>query len=342
VCLAGWWLVAGAWAGEPYVYEAGHPSLREWLLPAAAPSPDDNRHSEARAQLGKQLFFDPRLSGTGQVTCSSCHIPERGWADGSPTATRFHGKKLQLASPSLVNVGFNSIHMWDGRMPTLEKQAFAGQDKAADINAGSAVEPEAVIARLNGINGYLEAFARAYPGEGLTRQTVAKAVAAFERTIVSNDSPFDRWVRGEAKAMTEAQIRGFRVFVEKGRCAGCHSPPNFTDNGFHNIGLASFGEEGRHPGRFTQRKVKAMEGAFKTPTLRDVGLTAPYFHDGSAATLAQVVEHYVSGGVVKTNLSPTLPASLALSAQERAELVAFLGALDSPQPVFVYPVLPQR
>jgi len=345
MCCTAWALVVTACpkaiAAPPYVFEAGHPSLAEWLLPAMPSSPDDNKFSEPRAQLGKQLFFDPRLSGTGQVTCASCHSPERGWTDGLPTAVRYKGKVMPLASPTMVNIGYNSIHMWDGRMPTLEKQAFGGQAKAADINAGSTVEPEEVIARLNRIGGYVKAFVEAYPAEGLTRESVAKALAAFERTIVSNDAPFDRWVKGERAAMSEQQVRGFRAFVEKGRCAVCHAPPNFTDNNFHNIGLKSSGELGSHPGRSAQVKVKAMEGAFKTPTLRDITLTAPYFHDGSAGSLAEVIAHYMVGGVVKTNLSPSLPTALALTAQDRDDLLAFMGALRSEHPVFVYPVLPR-
>lgn len=328
-------------AAAQYVYEAGHPSLRVWLLPAEPPAPGDNLTTPERVALGKQLFFDPRLSGTGQVTCASCHMPERGWSDGLPRSMRFMGKAMPLASPTIVNIGYNRIHMWDGRMPTLEKQAFGGQGRQADINAGSTVEPEAVVARLNGVPGYVDAFAAAYPGEGLTRETIAKALAAFERSVVSRDSPFDRWVRGDPAALSERQVRGFRTFVGKARCADCHAPPNFTDDGFHNIGLGSSGEPGAHPGRFGQRKVALMRGAFKTPTLRDIALTAPYFHDGSAATLRQVVDHYAAGGVVRTNLSPLLPRSLALDDEERQDLVAFMAALTSQHPVFVYPVLPR-
>ena len=329
-------------AADGEVFEAGHKSLKVWQLPEMPTSPDDNKYSEQRAALGKQLFFDPRLSGTGQVTCGSCHFPERGWADGLPTAVRFQGKVLTVAAPTIVNTGYNSIYMWDGRMPTLEKQAFAGQGKPADINAGSTVEPEVVVANLNKVSSYVKAFEKAYPGEGLTRETIAKALAAFERTIISRDSAFDRWVNGDKNAMTAQQVNGFKTFVGKAQCVNCHQAPNFTDNGFHNIGLKSFGEENHDQGRFKQRKLKLMDGAFKTPTLRDISLTAPYFHDGSAPTLTAVVEHYAQGGVVKTNLSPTLPQGLNLTEQDKSDIVAFLGALTTQHPVFVYPVLPRE
>ena len=331
-------LAGTAFAAESHTLKAGHSSLAAWRLPERPASPDDNRWSQQKAELGKKLFFDPRLSGTGQVTCASCHLPERGWEDGLPTAVRFGGKVMPLASPTLVNIGYNTIFMWDGRMPSLEKQGYGGQGKPADINAMSEVEPEVVIARLNGVKSYKAEFDQLFPGEGLTRETVAKAIASFERTIVSIDSPFDRWVAGDASAMSAQQVRGFDLFVGKASCASCHSAPNFTDNGFHNIGLKSFGDANPLPGRFKHKPVKLMQGAFKTPTLKDISLRAPYFHDGSARTLMEVVEHYDRGGDVKTNLSPNMKP-LNLSKQEKEDLVQFLHALTSPQKPFVYPVL---
>lgn len=288
------------------------------------------------------LFFDPRLSGSGQVTCASCHLPERGWSDGLPTAVRFLGQKMRVATPSLTNIGYNSIFMWDGRQPTLEQQALGGQGEAADINAGSTLKPAEVVRNLALIPGYVDAFEKAYPGEGIKPITIAKAVAAFERSLVSRDSPFDRWLAGEKNALTSRQLNGFRLFLDpqKGACAACHQPPNFTDNGFHNLGLASHGEKDPLPGRGKQRNVPVMQGAFKTPPLRDVALTAPYFHDGSARTLADVVEHYIRGGEVKTNLSPSFRKA-ELTPAEKADLVAFLEALTTPPKPFVYPILPR-
>ena len=325
------------------VLKAGDSSLKEWILPDAPASPADNKWTRERAELGKMLFFDPRLSGTGQVTCASCHFPERGWADGLPTAVRFQGTQMPLASPHIVNIAYNTIFMWDGRMPTLEKQAFGGQGEKADINAGSKVKTEDVVRRIAGVKGYAAAFDSAYPGEGVTRESIAKAIASFERTVLSKDSPFDRWLKGDADAMTSQQINGFRVFLDpkKGACANCHQAPNFTDNGFHNIGLKSYGAKNHHPGRGKQKPIKIMDGAFKTPGLRDVALTSPYFHDGSAATLRDVVEHYARGGEVKTNLSPNFKKAV-LSDSEKADLVAFLEALTTPPQAFVYPVLPKE
>lgn len=160
-------------------------------------------------------------------------------------------------------------------------------------------------------------------------------------TIVSRDSPFDRWVAGDATALTPQQVQGFGVFIDpkKGNCSVCHSGANFTDNGFHNLGLASWGEKDPDMGRFTQKPIARMKGAFKTPTVREAARTAPYFHDGSAATLAAVVEHYAKGGVVKDNLSPNMK-SLDLSAEEKAALVDFMQALSSPHSSVELPRLP--
>jgi cytochrome c peroxidase len=327
--------------GDTLVLRAGHPSLAKWLLPEVVPSPADNRLTPERVALGKQLFFDARLSGTGQSTCASCHAPERGWGDGFPKSVRFMGAVMTRASPSLVNIGYNTIFQWDGRSPTIEHQAVGGAGPSGSMNAGPA-KPTDGNANIAKLRGYVEAFERAYPGEGVTPQTIAKAISSFERTIVSRDSPFDQWVRGKTDALTPQQVRGFRVFVDpaKGNCAACHAAPNFTDNGFHNLGLKSFADEKPDVGRFAQRPVAVMQGAFKTPQLRDIAQTAPYFHDGSARTLPEVVEHYAKGGEVRTNLSPNMKA-LSLTAEEKEALVAFMRGLSTQYPVFVYPMLPK-
>jgi len=190
-------------------------------------------------------------------------------------------------------------------------------------------------------SGYKKEFAQAYPGEEVGELTLAKAVASFERTVISNNSRFDKWVKGDKNALSKQEVLGFKVFMDpaKGNCAVCHSGPNFTDNGFHNIGLVSFGIENPDPGRYAEKPIKLMMGAFKTPTVRDIELTAPYFHDGSSATLEEVVEHYAKGGEVKTNLSPNLK-KLSLNKDEKAALVAFMRSLTTPAEAFVLPILP--
>ena len=324
-------------AETEYVYEAGHPSLQEWLLPDEAPYPKGNKPNEARVELGKILFFDPRLSGDGNMSCATCHSPLFGWSDGLPTAKGFKSQVLGRATPVVTNSAFYTLQMWDGRKKSLEDQAIGPMLSSAEMN----VDIGSAIRFLNDSPVYVEAFKKAYPGEGVNENTLAKAIASFERTIISNNSPFDQWVKGDKKAMTAQQINGFKLFVnpEKGNCAVCHSAPNFSDSGFHNIGLASWGHENPDMGRYAIKPLRLMKGAFKTPTIRDITLSAPYFHDGSAMTLEDVVTHYNKGGEVQTNLSPNMK-TLNLSQSEQADLVEFMKALTTPPQPFTLPVIP--
>lgn len=318
------------------VFKAGHKSLAPWKL-GDVPYPEGNKPNPARVELGKMLFFDPRLSRDGNMSCATCHSPLFGWSDGLPTAKGFKSQVLGRASPVVTNTAYNSIQMWDGRKKSLEDQAMGPMLSNAEMN----MDIPLLMKWLNANTEYKAAFDKAYPGEKIDETTVAKAIASFERTVISNNSPFDRWLKGKKKAMTKQQVNGFKIFVDpnKGNCDVCHSGANFTDNGFHNIGLASFGDKNPDLGRYSERPLRLMKGAFKTPTLRDISYSAPYFHDGSAATLEDVVEHYAKGGVVKTNLSPNMKA-LNLTTQEKQDLVEFLKALNSPQENFTLPILP--
>ncbi len=323
-------------ADEKLVFKAGHPSLKGYLL-GPVPYPADNKPNAARVALGRALFFDPRLSGDGNMSCATCHNPSMGWSDGLPTARGVKSSVLGRASPTVFNTAYNSIQMWDGRKKSLEDQAMGPMQANVEMN----MDIGKLFQWLGTNEGYKAMFAKAYPGEPINESTLSRAIASFERTVVSNNSPFDRWVRGEKTALTEQQVRGFKVFVGKGNCVACHSGPNFTDNGFHNLGLASFGNPEPDLGRYAQRPVNAMKGAFKTPTVREVARTGPYFHDGSARTLMDVVEHYDRGGDVKTNLSPNIKP-LNLTDEEKRALVAFMEGLSSPFKVVSLPDLPAR
>lgn len=325
-------------AEDHYVFEAGDSSLKNWLLPDV-PYPKDNKPTAARAELGKMLFFDPRLSGDGNMSCATCHSPLFGWSDGLTTAKGFKSIVLGRASPTVTNSAYNKLQMWDGRKTSLEDQALGPMLSSAEMN----VDLSMAIKFLQSNNTYVAAFEKAYPGQGIKDETLAMALASFERTVISNNSPFDRWVKGDKKAMTAQQVNGFKLFVDpdKGNCAVCHSAPNFSDSGFHNIGLASWGHENPDMGRYAIKPINLMKGAFKTPTLRDITLTAPYFHDGSAPTLKDVVDHYASGGNVKTNLSPNMK-ELKLSEAEKSDLVEFMKALTTPPQPFALPVIPEN
>lgn len=321
-------------ADKPMVFKAGDPSLKQWLLPAV-PHPADNAPNPDRIALGQKLFFDPRLSGDGNMSCATCHNPAMGWSDGLPTALGVKSKVLDRASPTVFNTAYNTIQMWDGRKKSLEDQAMGPMEANVEMN----MDINKLFKWLNGNAGYKALFAKAFPGEAIDAKTVSKAIAGYERTAISNNSAFDRWVKGDAKAMTADQVEGFKLFTGKAACVACHSGPNLTDNGFHNIGLASWGAAEPDMGRFAHKPIGLMKGAFKTPTVREVARTGPYFHDGSAKTLMDVVEHYNKGGVVKTNLSPSMK-TLDLSPKEKDDLVAFLNALSSPFLKVVIPELP--
>lgn len=308
--------------------------LDEWILPKAAPSPNNKPLDPKKVALGKMLFFDPRLSGNGTMSCSTCHNPALGWSDGLPTGRGHEGMVLVRATPTIINVGFNKIFMWDGREESLESQA-----------TGPIVNPnemhntvQNMIKTLKSIPGYVKAFNDAFYGLGINVSRYRTAIAQFQRSVVVQNSPFDRWIQGDVSAMTAQQVRGFELFRNpgKGNCMVCHRPPNFTDNGFHNIGLPSFGNKNPDLGRHDEVQVDMTRGAFKTPPLRNIARTAPYFHDGSAKTLGEVIDHYMTGGVVQTNLSPNM-IKPNLTEQDKKDLIAFLEALTGE----VDPVLAQ-
>jgi cytochrome c peroxidase len=304
-----------------------------WLRPGNAPAPADNLPNDARVALGEMLFFDPRLSRKSNMSCASCHNPALGWSDGLRTATGFDMQTLARATPTIINTAFNPIQMWDGRKGTLEEQALGPIEAGGEMNMPL---PD-MVTRLKSIHGYAPKFEQAYPGQGISEVTVARAIASYERTVLSTESPFDRWRKGDAKAVDDSAKRGFELFTGKANCAICHMGYNFTDNGFHNIGVKDPAEDA---GRFAQRPLKSMRGAFKTPTLRDIALTAPYMRNGAYVTLMEVVEHYDRGGDDKSNLDINM-TPLGLSPAEKADLVAFMQSLTgAPRDVRV-PQLPQ-
>lgn len=275
--------------------------------------------------MGKTLFFDNRLSGANATSCASCHNPDLGWSDGHPTARGHDGKALKRATPTILNTAYIPLQFWDGRAHSLEEQALGPIQSRVEMNQ----DLDELIEELTAVAWYRDAFEKAYPGEGINRNTIAKALASFERTIVSTESPFDRWIDGERTAISQSAQRGFRTFQSKGRCMLCHNGFNFTNDNFHNIGLKNQDD----PGRYAIRKAKSLQGAFKTPTLRDIALTAPYMHDGSLKTLEEVIEHYNKGGIVSKHLDPTMK-KLNLSEREKKDLVAFMKSLTGkPRPI---------
>jgi cytochrome c peroxidase len=300
--------------------------------PAAAPFPSDNAYSKERAELGKKLFFDTRVSGSGLISCASCHNPSFSWGDGLPKAVGYGMKQLGRRTPTVLNTAWADLLFWDGRAGSLEEQALGPITSPGEMN-----QPIGnVMATVKAIEGYRKGFEKAYPGEPLTEKTLAKAIATFERTVVSGTAPFDRWIGGDERAISDDAKRGFDVFNTRGRCAQCHEGWNFTDNGFHDIGV-----RGEDRGRGKHLNLEAMQYAFKTPTLRNSRQRAPFMHDGSEATLASVIDFYDKGAVERRpSLSPEI-VPLHLSAQDKADLEAFLLTLESVDPEITVPVLPR-
>lgn len=299
--------------------------------PASVPAPADNVPNPARVELGKMLFFDPRLSGNGAMSCASCHNPSYSWTDPLPLGRGDNHQVLGRRTPTVLNAAFNPLQMWDGRFATLEAQAVGPLMSPQEMN----VQPAEVEARLNALPRYRAMAQAAYGSETITLDLVAKAISSFERTIVSAEAPFDRFVKGDEQAISAEARRGFELFNTKARCASCHAGWNFTDGSFHDIGLVT-----ADTGRGKILGFDSMDHTFKTPTLRNVAERAPYGHNGSESTLRGMIELYDRGGRVQR---PTLSQDikpLGLTETEKADLVAFLRTLTSPGPVVVPPELP--
>jgi cytochrome c peroxidase len=307
--------------------------------------PADNAVTPEKAALGKQLFFDTRLSKTGMMSCESCHFPDKGWADGKALSTRFDGTVNTRHTPTLINVGYYNQWYWDGRAATLEAQvtaAWRGQMGG---------DPDAVAMTLNGVEGYKTAFQNVFGGPA-TGANIAQAIATFVRTIKSQDSAWDRYEKGDKTAVSQEVIDGFDVFsnTEKANCTLCHLPPLYTDTLFHNIGVGydkPMPDQGR--GKILADAAKAnntenpeaakLLGAFTTPSIRSVTEHAPYFHNGSGATLEQVVDFVLAGGTKNPNLDEKLQAR-QISAEDKAKLIAFIRALTPAPTPFERPQIP--
>jgi cytochrome c peroxidase len=313
--------------GPGVLSTAAASDMPSYQRPKLIPAPANNQSTRERVELGRMLFFDPRLSGSNWISCASCHNPGLAWSDGLPTMIGHDMKSGARKTPTILNIAFNKQLMWDGRFRTLEQQALGPITAEAEMNQ----HLSDLVGELHRVPAYREAFKKAYPGEMISAQTIGKALATYERTIVSNDAPFDRWIKGHKDAISPAARRGFALFEGKAKCSACHHGFNFLDDGFHNVGVKPLpGIEDK--GRYTQRPVRVNLGAFKTPTLRNIALRGPYMHNGIYKTLEEVVEHYNRGGDVKDNLDPNMnPRGLGLSRSEVADVVEFLKTLTEDQ-----------
>jgi cytochrome c peroxidase len=309
------------------------------------PFPAGNPPTAETIVLGRRLYYDPALSLDNSVSCATCHAPEYGFSDGKSVSNGVQNKTGTRNSPTVLNSAYFEVQFWDGRAPSLEKQAEGPVQNPVEM----AHTLKGVEDRLNADPSYRDQFAAAFGSGPITYEMVAKAIATFERTVISGNSPFDRWKYGhDEHAVNDSAKRGFLVFTakNKGNCAACHlvgqQTAMFTDNKFHNIGIGVDLGKITDDGRYAVTKMDSDRGAFKTPCLRNVALTAPYMHDGSLKTLKDVIDYYIGGGNSNQYLDKNVRVLDFLTGQERADLQAFLESLTGEMPANIGPPEPAR
>lgn len=305
------------------------------LRPISIPS--DNPLTVAKVELGKQLFFDKRLSLDSSISCADCHNPALGWSNAQPTAAGMGGQRGVRNSPSIVNAAHSRMFFWDGRAANFEEQALGPMMNPIEMGIPTR---EFLAEKVGKIEGYRTRFAAIFD-DGVTALNISRALAAFERTILAGNTPYDRYQAGDKSALSEAALRGKEIFFNKGHCSACHTGEFFTDDGFHNIGIGT-DHKPRDVGREAQTNLLGDRGAFKTPTLREIVRTGPYMHDGSLATLEEVVSHYNKGGDGNPQQDEAI-FPLQLTDQEQRDLVLFLkeGLRTADYPFVEAPKLPE-
>jgi cytochrome c peroxidase len=312
---------------------SSYPPIPAGLPPLKVPA--DNPITPEKVELGKMLYFDKRVSKDETISCATCHDPGMAWAEHTATSTGIHKQVGGRNSPSVVNAAYADKQFWDGRAATLEEQAVG--PVANPIEMGASMD--LVVERLSKIPEYQRRFKEVF-GTGVTEKGFAQAIAAFERTVLSGDSPYDRYKAGDKKALTAAQQRGLALF-EKTGCTDCHTAPMFSDYDYHNAGVG-MDKDKPDEGRKVVTKKDSDTGAFRVPSLRNVAITAPYFHDGSAKTLAEAVALMSAGGKDNPHRSEGFDGvrQAKLSAAQQKDLVEFLKALTGKLPVIEPPKLP--
>ncbi|NEJ08354.1 c-type cytochrome [Rhizobium leguminosarum] len=324
-------LIAASLIALAVVQPGAAADLSAYKRPLTVPFEGVTVYSPQLATLGKMLFFDPRLSGNKNMTCASCHNPSFGFETPVTTPIGAANTALARQAPTVLNVAWVTPFFWDGRAPNLEEQAAGPITAAAEMNG----KLDTAVTEMQGIPDYKKWFDEVFPDKGVTKETMLTAIATYERTVVSNWSPFDRWVDGDEKAVSDGAKRGFELFTGTAGCSSCHTGWNFTDNKFHDIGLP-----GDDIGRYEIDASSAdNKYAFKTPGLRNTLYRGPYMHDGSLKSMDEVIVHYESGGVSRPSLDKAMSPFL-LTDQESKDLIAFLGTLTAEKQDIPLPTLP--
>lgn len=296
----------------------------------ALPVPADNPMTIEKVELGKMLYFDKRLSKDGSVSCATCHMPDYAYAEPRATSTGIKEQVGDMNSPTVINSSYQTSMFWDGRMKSLEEQAAGPMENPIEMGHDIAD----IAKDLNKIPEYKKLFEDAF-GAPASKETMTKAIASFERTILSGNSPYDKYMNGDKSAMTDEQVKGMKLFRGKALCATCHTPPLFTNGNFVNTGIGKQGD-----GRMAVTGDEGDKGAYRVAALREVENTGPYFHDGSVESLEEAVKLMAEGGVDNPNRHPILGMARKLSDEELAQLVAFMKALSGEYPIVEEPELP--
>ena len=311
--------------------------------------PENNPYSEAKKELGKMLFFDPRLSKSKQISCASCHDPELAWGDGRTISYGHNRQTGKRNSPSLLNIGYHSVFFWDGRAASLENQALGPITDPVEMAATETIS----IKNIKKIKGYKPYFREAFGDEKITIEHILKAIATYERTITSKKSKFDSFIEGKSDIFTDEEVIGLHLFRTKAGCINCHNTPLFSNQKFHNVGLSYYGRTFEDLGKYNITHKKEDVGKFKTPSLREIGRTAPYMHNGLMPNLEGIIEMYNAGmprvkpkeNQKNDSLFPVtdpLLKKLNLTKKEQNALKAFLLTLSSSPRREILPKLPEK
>ncbi|MCF6330444.1 MAG: c-type cytochrome [Sulfurimonas sp.] len=296
-----------------------------WQRPSQIPTPKDNPITPQKVELGKLLFFDKRLSRADDISCATCHDPKYGWADGVAQSVGDREQKGRRNSPTIINSAYLRSFFHDSRVTSLEEQALIPIETDVEMN----IPLEVLIKKLNAIDGYKKLFLEVFGDAEINKENLAKAIATFERTIVSSQTDFQKWNNGEKNAMNQAQIDGFNIFKDSGKCISCHNNFNFTNERFANIGLGDENDLGVY--EVSETKNKIWKANFKTPTLINIEKTAPYFHNGSVKTLKEAVHICGNGGKKPVKSRSPFFRDRKVSNQEVNLIVEFLKALTPPE-----------
>lgn len=318
---------ASAWP-QPFV-DDGVGWKEVGILPAS-PIEMQKDSLQAKIELGKILFFDPRLSGSGKISCASCHQPELNWTDGKEKSIGHEGAITKRNAPTIQNSWFYHRLFWDGRSRDLQDQAFAPIVSEVEMNSDM---PD-VMRKLRRIGGYKELFKKAFGSDEIGPDRMTEAIAVFEKTIVSGKSRFDQFLEGDTKALSNSELRGLHLFRTKARCINCHNGPLFSDNSFHNSGFSN-----NDAGYYKVTHKDEDSAKFKTPSLRDVTKTGPWMHDGNMKDLSQIVNRYSLAKFPPGTDSLLKPTGL--SSKEQKDILNFLTAISATPVPFEKPVLPQ-